>query len=86
MAKQPRDWTRTGTIQGYAEYLCKSSNAICVLVIRADDAVLAVDPMCAPRDALELVKLYAPSLTESVEQGRQEKKKSARLELGPAVE
>jgi cysteine synthase len=80
------DWTRTGTIAGYAEYLRKSGDAICVLVIRPHDSVFAVDPRCRPEDAEQLVKEYIPRLAEQVEQARREKKQAARLELGPCPE
>lgn len=86
MAKAPPDWTRTGTVAGYAEYLRKSSDAICVLVIRPHDSVFAVDPRCAPADAEELVKYYVPRLAGQVAAARYEKKQAARLELGPCPE
>lgn len=82
MARTPPDWTKTGTIAGYAEYLRKSGDAICVLVIRPNDSVFAVDPRCAPEDARGLVEQYIPRLAERVEQARREKKQAARLELG----
>jgi cysteine synthase len=86
MAKTPPDWTRTGTIAGYAEYLRKQGDAICVLVIRPHDSVFAVDPGCAPADAERLVTDYLPRLAGRVEQARREKKQAARLELGPCPE
>jgi len=82
MARTPPDWTRTGTVEGYAEYLRKSSDAICVLVIRPHDSVFAVDPRCAPADAEQLVKDYVPRLAANVEWAGKEKKTAARLELG----
>jgi cysteine synthase len=84
--RKPPDWTKTGTLAGYAEYLRRQSDAICVVVIRANDSVLAVDPRCAPSDAVELAKLYVPRLAERVDLARNEKKKAARLELGPCPE
>jgi hypothetical protein len=86
MAKTAPDWTRTGTIVAYAEWLRSKSDAICVLVIRPNDSSFAVDPACKPEDAEELVKQYLPWLTSAVEHARQEKKKAARLELGPCPE
>ncbi len=80
--KTPPDWTRTGTVAGYAEYLRKSSDAICVLVIRPHDSVFGVDLRCAPADAEQLVKDYLPRLASLVEYARREKKQAARLELG----
>ena len=82
MGKAPPDWTRTGTIAGYAEYLRKQADAICVLVIRPHDSVFAVDARCAPADAEQLVKSYIARLAEQVEHARSEKKRAARLELG----
>lgn len=32
--RKPPDWTKTGTVEGYAEYLRKQSDALCVVVIR----------------------------------------------------
>jgi cysteine synthase len=82
MARPQPDWTKTGTIAGYAEYLRKQGDAICVLVIRAHDSVFAVDPRCAPEDAQRLVEEYVPRLAGQVEHARREKKQAARLELG----
>lgn len=86
MPKAPPDWTKTGTVAGYAEYLRKQSDAICVLVIRPHDSVFAVDPRCAPTDAEQLVMDYLPRLAQQVEATRREKKQAARLELGVLVE
>jgi hypothetical protein len=69
-------------VEGYAEYLRKQSDAICVLVIRPHDSVFAVDGRCAPAEAERLVKDYLPRLAERVEAARKEKKPAARLELG----
>lgn len=82
MPKAPPDWTRTGTVEGYAEWLRKQSDAICVLVIRPHDSVFAVDPRCAPADAEQLVTQYIPRLAGRVEQARREKKAAARLRSG----
>jgi cysteine synthase len=81
--RTPPDWTKTGTLAGYAEYLRKSSDAICVLVVRPHDSVLSVDPRCKPEDAAERVIEYVPLLAGRVEEARREKKQAARLELGP---
>lgn len=83
MSRTPPDWTRTGTVVGYADYLRKQSDAICVLVIRPHDSVFSVDPECKPEDAEDLVKQYLPWLAGKVEAARREKKQAARLELGP---
>jgi cysteine synthase len=86
MPRKPPDWTRTGTVAGFAEGLRRNSGAICVLVIRPHDSVLAIDPLCAPCDAEQLVKDYLPRLVERVDLARREKKQAARLELGPCPE
>lgn len=86
MSRPPPDWTKTGTVAGYAEYLRKQGDAICVLVIRPHDSVFAVDPKCAPADAEQLVKDYVSRLAERVDLARKEKKQAARLELGPCPE
>lgn len=86
MNRTPPDWAKTGTVAGYAEYLRKQSDAICVLVIRPHDSVFAVDPVCRPEDAEELVKEYVPRLAERVDLARKEKKQAARLEHGPCPE
>lgn len=86
MPKTPPDWTRTGTVAGYAEYLRKSADAICVLVIRPHDSVFAVDPLCPPQDAERLVIDYVPHLAGRVEAARREKRQAARLELGRCPE
>ena len=79
-AKRP-DWTKTGTIGGYAKWLLEKSDAICVLVIRPHDSVFAVDPRCKPADAEQLVKDYVPLLAGRVEEARRGKK-AARLRGG----
>jgi hypothetical protein len=86
MAGKGPDWTRTGTIVAYAEWLRSKSDAICVLVIRPHDSSFAVDPRCKPEDAEDLVNEYVPRLAGQVEQARREKQKAARLELGPVQE
>jgi len=82
MARTQPDWTRTGTVEGYVEYLRKQSDALCVLVIRPHDSVFAVDPRCKAEDAGERVLEYLPHLVSRVEHDRREKKRAARLELG----
>jgi cysteine synthase len=84
--RKPPDWTRTGTVAGFAKYLRKQSDALCVLVIRPHDAVFDVDPQCSPSDAEAKVMEYLPYLASHVEAARREKKQAARLELGPCPE
>ena len=86
MVSKGPDWSRTGTIVAYAEWLRDKSDAICVLVIRPHDSSFAVDPRCKAEDAEQLVLQYLPRLASGVDFARQEKKKAARLELGPCPE
>jgi hypothetical protein len=80
--KRELDWTKTGTVAAMADWLRKSGDALCVLVIRPHDSVFAVDPRCKPEDAAERVLEYLPRLVGRVEADRREKKQAARLELG----
>lgn len=80
------DWTRTGTVEGYAEYLRKSSDAICVVVIRRNDAVFAVDAACAPTDARMRVEAVLPDLECNLNVARLEKKRAARVVMEPVRE
>jgi hypothetical protein len=81
-SKTPRDWSRTGTVQGFAEYLQKQAGAFVVLVIRRDDAVLCVDSAIALTDAEQLVTTNWPELAAGVTAARQEQKRTARLNWG----
>lgn len=85
MAKGP-DWEKTGTIVAYAEWLRKKSDAFAVVVIRRDDATLAVHPDVPPRDAQDLVETRIGDLAVAVDQARRGKRKDSRLELGPCPE
>lgn len=87
MAGKGPDWTKTGTLVAYAEWLRSKSDAICVVVIRPHDSTFAVDPRCKPEDAQTLVERYIPRLAGAVNFARKEKKPAAaRLELGPCPE
>jgi hypothetical protein len=80
------DWTRTGTVEGYAEWVRAKSDAICVVVIRRDDAVLAADPRCSPSDAHQLIAERIPELASNLAIARSEKRKAARVALEPVKE
>ncbi len=80
MSRTPPDWSKTGTVAGYAEYLRKQADAICVLVICPHRSVFSVDPACAPEDAQRLVEEYVPRLAERVDVARKAKKGAARFE------
>jgi len=81
MSKGP-DWTRTGTIVAYAEWLRSKSGALAVVVVRRDDAALAADLLLAPVDAQDLVIERVIDLARDLPAARKEKRKAARLELG----
>jgi cysteine synthase len=82
MTRTPPDWTKTGTVSGYADYLRKQSDAICVLVIRPHDSVFSVDLKCPPAEAERLVTEYVPRLAERVEAARKEKKAAMLERIG----
>jgi hypothetical protein len=76
------NWAKTGTVGAMAAWLRSKSDALCVVVIRRDDAVLAADGLLAPSDARDLVVDRMPELAANLTQSRKEKKSSARVELG----
>ena len=80
------DWTRTGTIVAYAEWLRAKSGAFAVVVIRRDDAALAADAEIAPADVKDLIEARTSVLVRDLDTARKEKRKEARLELGPLHE
>jgi hypothetical protein len=86
MAKTGPDWAKTGTIVAYAEWLRAKSDALCVVVIRRDDAALAADAQLMPADAKDLVEQRIGELAMDLAEARKEKRKAARLELGPLRE
>lgn len=69
------DWTKTGTVAGYAEWLRDKSGALCVVVLRRDDAVLAADPALAPLDARDLLHERVDGLAADLAAARNEKRK-----------
>jgi hypothetical protein len=75
------DWAKTGTAAAMAEWLRAKLDALCVVVVRANGAVLAADPRLAPIDATEKVAEYLPQLAADLERSRKEKRSAARLEL-----
>jgi hypothetical protein len=79
MAGNP-NWEKTGTVAGYAAYLRKSADALVVLVIRPNDAALAVDAELKPGDVAEVIALRLPELVEDLRQARAEKR--AKGEVG----
>ena len=85
MSKGP-DWARTGTIAAYAEWLRKKSGAFAVMILRRDDAALAVDAEIAPGDARELLLGRMDPLVADLAAARREQRPAARAELGPCPE
>lgn len=81
MSKQP-DWSRTGTVCAYAEWIRDKSNALAVFVIRRDDSVLATASALPAKDIGDLVVEYLPRLVQAVPESRRNKEKAARLVLG----
>lgn len=86
MPRTPPDWTKTGTVEGYAEYLRKQSDALCVVVIRPFNSVLAADPALKVEDCGERLAEELPGLVLKLHEARAAKKKAARLEHGPCPE
>jgi hypothetical protein len=80
------DWEKTGTIVAMAEWLRSKSGAFAVVVIRRDDAALAIHRDIAPRDAQNLVEDRIGDLAVAADDVRRGKRKDARLELGPVCE
>ncbi|MGB7985080.1 MAG: hypothetical protein WCF54_07970 [Terracidiphilus sp.] len=80
MPKTAPDWTRTGTVEGYAEYLRKKSDALCVVVIRPFNSVLAADADISVADCQKRLLEEIPGLIGELHRARAEKKKAARVE------
>ena len=81
-ASKTYDWTSVDTAAAMAEWLRAEAGALCVLVIRCDDAVLAADAGLAPADAAGLIEEYTPGLAADLAGARKEKRAAARVELG----
>ncbi len=81
MSKGPA-WEKTGTIVAYAEWLRAKSGALAVMVVRVNDAALAVDVNLAPGDARELLLERVPELAADLAAARKEKRSGARVEMG----
>lgn len=74
------DWAKTGTVEGYAEYLRKQADALCVVVIRPFNSVLAADPDLTPMDCGERLAEELPGLVMKLREAREQKKRAARIE------
>lgn len=66
MSKGGWDMTSTHSLLGAATWLLKKSGAIAVVIVRAEDAVMDVDPRTAPRAAAERLLEVVPELTAAV--------------------
>ena len=84
--KRVWDLTSTHSLESGAEWLRAQAGALCVVVVRRDDSVMACDALLTPGDAKGLVYDYMPALAENLERSRLEKRKAARLELGAISE
>lgn len=80
------DWSRTGTIVAYAEWLRKKAGAFAVIVVRRDDSALSSDPEIQPADVRDLVETACARLVDDIERARKEKRKAARAEYGEVPE
>lgn len=81
-----RDWTKTGTVEGMASWLCGKSGALAVIVIRVDDGVLAADAEIAPHDVGDVVAERLPGLIAGLQDARSRKHNAGRSELEPVRE
>jgi hypothetical protein len=79
-ARKPPDWTRMGTLAGYAKYLREQSGALMVMVIRRDDSVMSIDEQLLGKDVIPLVSEHIGGLVEDVAKAREEKR-PARLQM-----
>jgi hypothetical protein len=84
--RKDRDWAATGTVQGMADWIRSKSDAICVLVIRPDDAVFSVAPACSPTDAEDLVIDRVFELRRAVDAARKKGRYAGRVNLDPTRE
>jgi hypothetical protein len=84
--KRKWDLASTHSLESGAEWLRREAGALCVVVVRVNDAVLAADPGLAAGDAEELVNTYVMQLARGLEAARREKRKAARLEMEPVRE
>jgi len=79
MPRKPPDWSKTGTVVGYADNLCKQAGALLVLVICPHRSVFSVAPDCSPAEAQRLVEQYVPRLAERENLKRKGEAKDTRL-------
>ena len=80
------EWGRTGTVEAMAEWLRGKSDALCVIVVRRDDSVLAADPLLAPADVAPRVEMVLPELVSGLAAARAEKRRTARQQFAEVRE
>ena len=73
--KRKWDLTSTHSLESGAEWLRAKAGALCAVVVRVNDSVLAADPGLAPGDEEEPVNRYMPKLARRLEAARGEKRR-----------
>lgn len=63
------------SLEGAAEWIRKQSDALLVLVVRAEDVAFAVHPEVAPRDAEDMVQIAMEGVPERLKQQRAERRR-----------
>lgn len=79
------DLTSLHSLDAGAEWLRNRAGALLVLVVRADDVAVAVDPAIAPRDAAAMVEAAMPEIHARLESDRQAAKAEAGKQKRAAV-
>lgn len=73
MSKAKWDLTSTHSLEAYGEYVRKAADALIVVIIRPEDAVLAVDPLIDVMDVHDrLWEKDMPKLLGSLRRSRDE--------------
>ena len=85
MAKKQWDLTSTHALEGAAEWIRKSSDAIVVMVVRGTDTAFAVHGDTAPSDAAQLVIDLLPQMVEDTNRQRHERKEAATRKRAAAI-
>jgi hypothetical protein len=73
------DLTSGRSLDAAAEWLRKGSDACLVLVVRGEDVAFAVDAAIKPADALTMVEIAMPELSQKLEEQRERAKDDVRL-------
>ena len=80
------DMASTHSLESGAEWLLGKADALAVVVIRVNDAVLAADPGISPADVDRLVCERMQQLVRNLNLARHDKRKAASLEMEPVRE